>query len=186
MAVPNPVFRREVVVTEPLVGVHTEEVRRDEVAERREWYPAFGPAIVLGVLGVIGVFTSLFTSWRDPGVHAESVPVAFLWNTTTGSNDPSLLIVLIPIAVMLAVGAFLPRGTGLRLFGGVAMIVVAGLFAYQIDRSLPGVGGDVLGTGFYVGAIGGFLAFISGFLPETWAARRRVVRSRVVDDHTGY
>jgi hypothetical protein len=185
MATPNPVLRREVVVTEPVASAHSEEVRRDEVAERREWSPAFGPAIILGALGAIGVIVSLFTSWRDPGVHPDNVPVAFLWHATTTAHDPSLLIVLIPIAVMLAVGAFVPMGTGLRLFGGFAMLVIAGLFVYQVDQALPG-GDDLLGTGFYLGAIGGFLAFISGFLPETWAARRSIVRSRVVDDQTGY
>ena len=173
--------RDDVPVTEPVASAHTEAVRHDEVVERRAWSPTFGPAIVLGALGAIGVIVSLFTSWRDPGVHPDNIPVAFLWHNTTTSHDPSLLIVLIPIAVMLAVGAFVPMGTGLRLLGGVAMLIVAGLFAYQIDQSLPG-GGDVLGTGFYVGAIGGFLAFISGFLPESWAARREVVRSSVVDD----
>jgi hypothetical protein len=109
--------------------------------------------------------------------------VAFLWHATTTAHDPSLLLVLIPIAVMLAVGAFVPMGTGLRLFGGFAMLVVAGLFIYQVDRALPG-GDDLLGTGFYFGAIGGFLAFISGFLPESWSARREVVRSHVVDNRS--
>ncbi len=155
---------------------------RDAYVERESWYPVFGPAMILGALGAVGVVLSLFTAWHDAGVHPDRLPVAFLWHTATQSTDPSLLILLLPISVMVAVGAFVPMGTGLRLLGGLAMLVVAGAFAYQLDRAVPG-GAGALGTGWYLGAIGGFLAFISGFLPESWAARRDVERStRVIDD----
>jgi hypothetical protein len=185
MAAPrDPGVNDDAPVTEPVAPVRTEAVRHDRVVERRSWYPTFGPGMVLGALGALGVVISLFASWRDPGIHPANIPVAFLWDDTTTSNGPSLLILLIPIAVMVLVGAFVPMGTPLRLLGGVAVVVVAGLFAYQLDQLQPtGTSfGDALGTGWYVAAIGGFFAFISGFLPESWVARREVVRSDVVDD----
>jgi hypothetical protein len=67
-------------------------------------------------------------------------------------------------------------GAAARLLGGLAMLVVTGLFAFQLDDALPAGGdlGDALGTGFYAGAIGGLLALASGFVPSGWTTRREV------------
>jgi hypothetical protein len=142
-----------------------------------------GPGLILGGLGAIGVIISLFVEWTSGGPKPDGFPVAFLGDDATSSADPSLLIVLIPLAVVLAVGAFAPFGSALRMLGGVGVLIVCGLFAYQFDQSLGGGAdnlGDALGTGFYIAAIGGFLAFVSGFVPEAWFNRReRVVRSDV-------
>jgi hypothetical protein len=144
--------------------------------------------MLLGALGAIGVVVACFTEWHTFGTKPDSISVDFLWDRTTTSVDPSLLILLIPIALVLVVGAVIPAGGALRLFGGLVMLVLAGVYAYQLDQSSSGVGSssvtDVLGTGWYIGAIGGFLAFISGFVPDVWAARREVVRSDTVDHRT--
>jgi hypothetical protein len=146
--------------------------------ERAGWAPAFGAGMLLGVLGAIGVIISCFTTWTDPGsAKPVDVPVAFLGDHTTTSSDPSLLIVLIPIALVLVIGAVAPFGAAARLFGGLAMLAVCGLFAFQLNEALGTADtlGDALGTGFYIGAIGGFLALMSGFVPTGWLGRREVV-----------
>ena len=156
------------------MAVTDRPVERRTVIGRRAWAPAFfGRGRLLGVLGAIGVIVGLFLPWRDGGVHASDVPIQFLWDRTTTANDPSLLIALIPLAVLIAIGALVWLGAGLRLVGAIGVLIVAGLFAYQLDRTLfSGTSlTDVLDTGFYFTAVGGILALISGFLP----GRRRVV-----------
>ena len=140
--------------------------------------------MVLGALGVVGVVISMFVPWRDGGVYLSDVPVSYLWDRAA-SSGPSLLILLIPLALVLAIGTFVPRGTGVRLVGAVGTLIVAGLFAYQVHRVVDAFGGDLgdaLDTGFYLAAIGGIVAFVSGFFPTLWRTRREVVRPGVVDD----
>lgn len=162
----------------------TEERRSHTSIERRGWVPGYGPGMIIGALGALGVAVSLFLPWRDGGIHPSGVPVAFLWDRATGSSDPSLLIFLIPLAVVLVIGVVVPIGEAVRLFGAVGVLIVTGVFAYQLDRALaafPGAGlGDVLDTGFYVAAIGGILAFVSALLPTGWSARREVTEVEAV------
>jgi hypothetical protein len=167
---------------EPMAAAPTEVVHRDRVVERRSWAPTFGPGMILGAVGAIGVIVSLFMAWQDPGVHPAKIPVAFLWDRTS-TSDPSLLILTIPIAAVLVMGALIPFGGGLRFLGAIAILAVAGVFAYQLDRALPNGFdvGDFLGTGFYIAAVSGILAFISGFLPSNWPARREVVTTETAD-----
>ncbi len=152
-------------------------MRREAVPRRTWWAPlAFSPGLILGGLGAVGVVLSLFLPWRDPSVHADAVPVAFLWDKSTKATDPSLLVVLIPIAVVLIVGALSPLGAGLRLLGALAVLAVAGLFAYQLSVVVTFLFkgsdvGDVLSTGFYMAAIGGLFALASAFVPA-WLGRR--------------
>jgi hypothetical protein len=123
----------------------------------------------LGALGAACVLLSLFFPWRDPSVYPSDVPLAFLWQKTTSAKDPSLLIVLIPIVIILIVGALSPLGRGLRGFSGFATFVVVGLFAYQLSE-LVGLlhngtnVSDVLSTGFYLAAVGGVFALASAFV----------------------
>jgi hypothetical protein len=69
------------------------------------------------------------------------------------------------------------RHRGARIVGGLLTLVVVGLFAYQLNRLVDDLGGslsDALDTGFYLAAIGGLVAFVSGFLPSGWMRRRTV------------
>ena len=174
------------VPTEQVRTAPAEPVARRRFVNRRTWTPAFGPGMLLGALGALGVIVSLFLSWHDGGVAPNDIPVQFLWDTTPGSSDPSLLILLVPFAIVLAIGAFVPMGAGARLFGGIAVLVVVAVFAYQTDQSLDGFPGvdftDVLDTGFYVAAISGIIALVSGMLPSGWGTRREVVETDGVDD----
>ena len=89
-----------------------EQVQEGRTVERRSWKPVmFGPGMILGALGAAGVIVSMFLPWRDGGVYPSDIPVEFLWNRNADS-DLSLLIVLIPLAVVLAIGAFVPLGAG--------------------------------------------------------------------------
>ena len=165
------------------MAVTRERVRTADVVERRGWTPGFGPGMLLGIIGAVGVIVSMFLPWRD-GVHPSDIPVEFLWNRGA-TGDPSLLVFLIPLAIVLAVGAFVPMGAGLRLFGGIGTIVVAVVFAFQLNRFTDDFGGslgDLLDTGFYFAMIGGILGFVSGLLPSGWGVRREVIRNDVVDD----
>lgn len=167
-------------------GAPVEQARRERVVDRRTWVPTtFGPGMILGALGAAGVIISMFLPWRTGSVYPSDIPVAFLWDHATTAHDPSLLILLIPLAIVLLVGTVVPMGAGVRLFGAIGTLVVVGLFTYQLHRALdafPGAKlGDVLDTGFYFAAIGGVIAFVSGFLPSGWAARRTVDRETVVE-----
>jgi hypothetical protein len=170
-----------------MAGSLRERIRGRRVVERRESAPiAIGPGMILGAIGAAGVIVSIFLPWRDGGIYPSDIPVAFLWNRSATSN-PSLLILLIPLAVVLVIGAFVPMGAGVRLFGAVGTLIVAGVFAYQLNRTVDAFGrdlGDALDTGFYLAAIGGILAFVSGLIPSGWRTRREVVRSDVTDDGT--
>ena len=50
--------------------------------------------MVLGALGTIGVVVSMFLSWRTGDIHPSDIPFAFLFDHTTTSQSPSLLIAL--------------------------------------------------------------------------------------------
>jgi hypothetical protein len=134
--------------------------------------------MLLGALGSAGVIISMFMPWRTGSVHASDIPAAFLWDRTTTSDNPSLLIFLIPLALILLIGTFGRLGAGVRLVGAVLTLVVVGLFAYQLHRVLDAFGGnlgDALDSGFYFAAIGGVIALVSGFMPSRVVARRGVV-----------
>lgn len=169
---------------QPLTHSEARDVGADEprarVVERHSWRPAgVGPGFVLGLTSGIGLIVSMFLPWREPSMHPDDVPLEFLWDQASAAHHPSLLLALIPLAGLLVVGALVPRGSGMRLLGGVGTLVVAALFAVQLNRlvdDLPGAGdlGDALDVGFYVAAIAGLLGLASGFMPGAWARRRTV------------
>jgi hypothetical protein len=144
--------------------------------------------MVLGGLGAIGVIVSMFLPWRTGFVHPSDVPIAFLWDHNTTAHDPSILIALIPLAVLLVLGAVMPTGAALRAIGGVGTLVVAALFAYQLHRvlnALPGGKlGDVLDSGFYFAVIGGVIGLMSAFVASVGLGRR--VDRDVVTDGPAY
>jgi hypothetical protein len=145
------------------------EERRSRTIEHRSWVPGFGPGTIIGTLGASGVIVSLFLPWQAGGIHPTNIPIAFLWDGSTRSSDPSLLAFLVPLAVILIVGALAPIGVTLRIVGAIGVLIVAGVFAYQLDRAIAAFPGtklsDVLDAGFYVATIGGILAFVSAVLP---------------------
>lgn len=159
--------------------------RSERHVERDSWAPTLGPGMVLGALGTIGLVVSLFMSWRSPGTHPSEIPLAFLFDSGTKATDPSLLLILVPMAILLGVGTALPRASAARLVGALGTIVVVTLFAIQLDDqidALPGAHlGDLLDTGFYVAAISAVVGLVSGFLPSGWS-RRRSIRTESAAD----
>jgi hypothetical protein len=146
----------------------------------------FGPGMILGLVAALAVVVSLFLPWRTGGVHPSDIPAAFLWDRGA-TSDPSLLIFLIPLAAVLVLGAVVWGGDVARVFGGLGVLIVAGVFAYQLDRAGNDFGADLgslLDTGFYVAVIGGFLAWVSAMLPESWGVRRDFEQEEFVDDST--
>ena len=159
--------------------------RRERRMDRSTWTPRVGPGMVLGALGSAGVIISMFLAWRTGDAHPSDIPVAFLWDHTTTAQNPSLLIALIPLAIILVVGTVMPRGSGARIFGGLVALLVAGLFVYQLSRVTDDIGGsvsDALDTGFYFAAIGGLIGLLSGFLPSGWAQRHTVEHETALND----
>src|SRR5262249_13524070 len=89
--------------------------RRDRRIERASWVPTLGPGMVLGALATIGLVVAMFMSWRAVDVHPSGVPVAFLFDDTTTATDPSILLLLIPMAILLGIGTLLPQASAARL-----------------------------------------------------------------------
>src|SRR5215471_11295052 len=114
------------------MAVHDQNLR----TTRREHVGAsYGPGMVLGLVGTAGIVLSMFFPWKTGQVDASEIPFATLWDRFAHSG-PSLLIALIPIAVVIAIGSLLPGAAAAQFVGGVAALVVAGLFAYQVHRTL--------------------------------------------------
>lgn len=160
--------------------------RRDRRVERASWTPTLGPGMVLGALATIGLIVAMFMSWRATDISPSEIPIAFLFDHTTTANDPSILLVLVPMAILLAVGTLLPRASAARVIGGLGTIAVVILFGVQLQQSLdkiPGASlGDALDTGFYVAAVAGVLGLVSGLVPSGWAERRWSETDSMVQD----
>lgn len=159
---------------------------RDRRVERDTWAPTLGPGMVLGALSTIGVVVAMFMSWQSTNIHPSDVPFAFLFDDSTTSKDPSILIALIPMAVLLGIGTVMPRARAARIVGALGTLAVVVLFAVQLNQvldKLPGSDlGDALDPGFYVAAIAGLVGLVSGFMPSGWTRRRSVAADSTVDD----
>ncbi len=159
----------------------TEPTRRDRRVDRASWAPTLGPGMVLGALGTIGIVVSMLLTWRTGDVHPSGIPFAFLFDSGTTAQDPSILLALIPMAVLLAVGTAMPRASAARVVGALGTIAVVVLFVIQLNSQLdkfPGTNvGDVLDTGFYVAAISAVVGLVSGFMPSGWTRQVRTESS---------
>ena len=133
------------------------------------WGIAVGPGMVVGAAATVALVVSMFMSWQAGSVHPREIPAAFLWDRDA-TGDPSLLILLIPLAGLLGIGSFMRGGAALRLFAGFLAMVVVGLFAYQLHEltDLLHISfSNALDPGFYVAGIAAIAGFVSGFLPTT-------------------
>jgi hypothetical protein len=135
-----------------------------------------GPGQVIAAVGAIAVGVACFLDWLRAGSGARSakadiVPWDFFWNKTS-TSETSILVWLIPIAVVIAIAALVPQLRFVGLIGGIAALVVAGVYAYQLNRLIDiqpqdlGSVYDRLGVGDYVTAGGGFLAVVGTLVPR--------------------
>jgi hypothetical protein len=146
--------------------------------------------MLLGAIGTIGIVVSMLMAWRTGDVHPSGIPFAFLFDSGTTSTDPSILLALVPMAVLLAVGTLMPRAGAARAVGSLGTLAVVVLFAIQLNQQLddvPGANvGDVLETGFYVAAIAAVVGLVSAFMPSGWARRRSSAVVMDPDDRYEY
>lgn len=132
---------------------------------------------VLVGIGAVAVAVSIVLRWADLANGtaifrrtARGVPVQVLWDYTTNSTDPSLLVVLIPAFLLCVAGIVLLRARFLALVGGVLAGAVGAMYIFQTHQALrasrgahPGIGlSDFLGVAPYICIAGGVLAVIGG------------------------
>ncbi len=150
--------------------------RRDRQVEKASWTPTLGPGMVLGAISTVGLVVAMFMSWRNGSVSPSDVPLAFLFDHSATATDPSILLLLIPMALLLGIGTLLPQASAARVIGGLGTIAIVTLFGVQLQQALDNIPGahlgDALDTGFYVAAIAGVVGLVSGLVPSGWAQRR--------------
>jgi hypothetical protein len=163
------------------MAVHAHRPRPTRVADRsapRSW----GVGAAAAMLAAGGLVLSMLLPWRQTDMYPRAIPVEFLWNRDASTSEPSLLVVLVPLAVLLVIGALVPGGAWLRLLAGLGTLLVVGVFAFQLNRVVdgtPGFGrGTTFDTGFYVAALAGIGAFVSGLLTSR-SSRWRHTPSRM-------
>jgi hypothetical protein len=136
--------------------------------------------IALGVcvIGAVLVIVSIFLNWIDIGsgqsisFNGREVPLDFLWDHTTTSEDPSLIVALIPAAVLILAGA-LKQLRWLAAVGGLLAIVVAVLFLIQADSLLGDAPAnidlgylDFIGIAPWFALVGGILGVVGALVPR--------------------
>jgi len=142
---------------------------------------SLNPVVVtVCVLGAVLVLVSIFLNWLDLSVgrltfsfNGREVPLDFLWDKNSNSEDPSLIVALIPVAILIGVGA-MKKLRWLALAGGILAIVIAVLFGYQADRLLDDAPPQVAGVGFFdfIGIapwfvlVGGILGVVGAIVPR--------------------
>jgi len=143
--------------------------------------PSITPAMVITLVGAVIVVVSIFLNWIDFSAagdaltgKAADVPVEFLVDKDTGSEDPSIIVLLVPAAVLLLVGAIIAKARVAAILGGILAIVVPVLYAIQVQRGLDEGSGvlqdlgltDFIGIGVYVGLVGGIVGLVGSLLPR--------------------
>jgi len=136
-------------------------------------------ALAVCLIGAVLVIVSILLNWVDRSIGAQAftangreVPLGFLWDNNTTSEDPSLVVALIPAALLIGVGA-LKRLRWLALVGGVLAIVVAVLFGYQVDQGLSDLPPqaevgffDWIGIAPWFALVGGILGVVGALVPR--------------------
>ncbi|HEV2309192.1 MAG TPA: hypothetical protein VGU73_01605 [Acidimicrobiia bacterium] len=143
------------------------------------------PGVADGILalGIAAIVVSIFLNWLDisltvSGTHvtrrltASGLPVQALVNYTTTRNDPTFLVLLIPIVVLCLVALLVVKVRWLALVGGVLAVLVAAQYSYQLYALIHstsvfhGFGlWDFIGIGTIVCFVGGLLALVGAALP---------------------
>lgn len=147
----------------------------------RRWSRSVTVGQVIAAVGVVMIVVSIVLHWidgtvgtRHDTVSGSGVPVHFLWDYTTNAKDPTLLVVLIPIAVAGAAGIVVRRLDVLVTLAGAAAMAAAALYAFQLHQALGsiplGVGRptltDVLGVAPVVCFVGGLVLEIAMLFPK--------------------
>jgi len=139
-------------------------------------------AIALCVVGAVLVVVSIFLNWADVSLgsvsftaKADTVPVQFLVDNATDSQDPSLLVVLIPAAIAILAGIVV-KVRWLAILGGLLAIAVAALYIFQVndglDRTPEGIDSvfDFIGIAPWFALVGGIFGLVGGLIPKPKSA----------------
>ena len=138
----------------------------------------FGTGALVGLLGAALTAVSGWLTWltgsRVPHQSGYDTPARFLFDSHATAGGVSIGVVTLILGVLGVIGAMLAGGRFAAIVLGVASVVVAGLFAYQLrisvrdlDRALR-LGlrvRDVIGIGPFAAAAGGVVAIIGALLP---------------------
>jgi hypothetical protein len=143
---------------------------------------SFGFGQLLVGIGAIAVIVSIFLKWKDLSVaghhstgKAKDFPIQFLFNYTTRSSNPSLVVILAVSAGLCVLGAVLSsQASAFRIvagLGGLLAIFTAAMFAFQEHQSLRAFGlgnvhtTDAVGIAPYVALGGGLVALVGAVVP---------------------
>ena len=139
--------------------------------------PSYGLGSLLALLSALAIAVSTFLNWTKEGFldptndafSGSDLSVKFLWDTDSPLADPSLLFVLLPAAILVLIGTFVPRQRWVAILGGAVAIAAAVLFFVSVGRVLsdensPDGALDFIDIGVWVAAAGGLLAIIGSLI----------------------
>ncbi len=138
--------------------------------------PSYGLGSLLALLSALAIAVSTFLNWTKEGFldptndafSGSDLSVKFLWDTDSPLADPSLLFVLLPAAILVLIGSFVPRLRWMAILGGAATIAAAVIFIIQVGQALPENSPDgaldFIDIGVWVAAAGGLLAIIGSLI----------------------
>ncbi|MDQ3391502.1 MAG: hypothetical protein M3508_09235 [Actinomycetota bacterium] len=136
--------------------------------------PSYGLGSLLALLAALAIAVSTFLNWAKENVVGPEaysgldLSTKFLWDIDTRFDDPSLLFVLLPAAILVLIGSFVPRLRWMAILGGAATIAAAVIFIIQVGQALPENSPDgaldFIDIGVWVAAAGGLLAIIGSLI----------------------
>jgi len=162
--------------TAPANGAQRADDDRDVmVVDAGDRKPSYGLGSLLALLGALAIAVSTFLNWTkegflDPANGAFSgsdLSAKFLWDNDAPLDDPSLLFVLFPAAILVLIGTFIPRVRWMAILGGAAAVAAAAIFTIQVGAALdntPDGALDFIDIGVWVAAAGGLLAIIGSLI----------------------
>jgi hypothetical protein len=148
--------------------------------------PTYGLGSLLALLGGLAIALSTILVWGKEGLFQDgetkgsSTSIQFLWDISPADTEqPAVLFVLLPAAILVLIGAFIPRLRVLALIGGIVALVVAVLFVISVGRATSSSDltidegtFELIGIGVWLAGIGGIVAIIGALM----IPRRAVVR----------
>ncbi|MGI9028854.1 MAG: hypothetical protein ACR2HP_02560 [Ilumatobacteraceae bacterium] len=136
--------------------------------------PTYGFGSLVALLAALAIALSTFLAWNGDDAFDESssgadFSIQSLWDTAAASGQPSLLFILLPAAILVLIGTFIPRARLLAIIGGAAALATAVLFFISISRRISdseydGAAFEVIGVGTWLAGIGGLVAIIGALM----------------------
>lgn len=146
------------------------DVDRHDVVRK----PTYGFGSLVALLAALAIAVSTFLAWNGDDAFDESssgadFSIQSLWDTAPASGQPSLLFILLPAAILVLIGTFIPRARLLAIIGGAAALATAVLFFISISRRISdseydGAAFEVMGIGWWLAGIGGLVAIIGALM----------------------